>query len=63
MLFEIKQCGDPFNKTGWDVREYQDSYEETTCTFRGDLSPIQGRANAVATLKRLYPGCTVRVDR
>lgn len=62
MLFEILLTGDPYNKTGWDVREYEKSYDDGVCVFRGDLSPIQGRDNAVRTLKRLYPGCEVRVE-
>ena len=61
-LFEIVPTGDPYNRTGWDVREYADNYDEPTCTFRGDLSPIQGRERTIATLRRLYPGCTVRVS-
>lgn len=63
MLFEILRTGDPYNKTGWDVHEYEKSYDDNTCVFRGDLSPIQGRGNAVRTLKRLYPGCKVRVEK
>jgi hypothetical protein len=62
-LFEILPTGDPFNKNGWDVREYRTSYRDRFCIFRGDLSPIQGRDNAIATLKRLYPGCKVRINR
>lgn len=61
-LFEISRTGDPFNKTGWDVREYEKSFDDSTCIFRGDLSPIQGRDNAKAALRRMYPGCKVRVD-
>jgi hypothetical protein len=61
-LFEIIPTGDPYNKSGWDVREYAGSFDEPTCTFRGDLSPVQGKGNAVTTLRRLYPGCVVRVS-
>lgn len=61
-LFELVPCGDPYNRRGWDVREYAESYDEPTCTFRGDLSPIQGLRNAKATLRRLYPDCQIRVE-
>ena len=61
-LFEIQTTGDPYNRTGWDVREYQNSFDEDTCIFRGDLSPIQGRDNAIRQLRRQYPGCKIRVS-
>lgn len=61
-LFEIQTTGDPYNKTGWDVHEYQDSFEEQTCVFRGDLSPMQGRDNTIRYLRRLYPGCKIRIS-
>jgi hypothetical protein len=62
-LFEILPTGDPYNRTGWDVREYVNSFDETTCTYRGDLSPIQGRDNAIRKLRRMYPGCKIRISR
>ena len=62
-LFEIVPTGDPYNRFGWDIREYKDSYDEPTCVFRGDLSPHQGRDATVRMLRRLYPGCKVRVQR
>jgi hypothetical protein len=62
-LFEIAPCGDPFNKTGWDIMEYETSYSDQYRVFRGDLSPHQGREKTVAMLRRLYPGCKVRVTR
>lgn len=62
-LFEIQRCGDPFNKTGWEVREYKDSFDERFPVYRGDLSPTQGRDNTVRLLRRLYPGCKIRVTR
>lgn len=62
MLFEILPCGDPYNPTGWDIREYKASYDEQTCIFRGDLSPSQGRDATEIMLRRLYPGCTIRVS-
>jgi len=61
-LFEILPCGDPFNRAGWDIREYRDSFDEDVCVFRGDLSPSQGRDRTVAMLRRLYPGCEIRVS-
>lgn len=62
-LFEILRCGDPHNKRGWDVREYKASFDEQVCIFRGDLSPICGRDRAITTLRRMYPGCKIRVER
>lgn len=62
-LFEIVKTGDPYNRTGWDVREYAKSFDETTCAFRGDLSPMQGRDRTIRYLKRNYPGCKVKVER
>ncbi len=62
-LFEIGQCGDPFNRTGWDVREFENDLDEDVCIFRGDLSPIQGRDRCVRYLRRNYPGCKIRVSR
>jgi hypothetical protein len=61
-LFSINRTGDPFNKTGWDVHEYQHSFDETICTFRGDLSPSQGRDRTIQMLRSLYPGCKIRVE-
>lgn len=61
MLFEIFPTGDPCNRTGWDVREYQGKTTDSACYFRGDLSPIQGKRNAVATLRHYYPGCIIIV--
>jgi len=62
-LFEITRTGDPYNRTGWDVREYKNSFDEDTCIFRGDLGPIQGRDRTIRTLRRMYPGCKIRVER
>lgn len=62
-LFEIKPTGDPYNRTGWDVHEYEKSFDERFCVFRGDLSPMQGRDNTIRYLRRHYPGCKVRVQR
>lgn len=62
-LFEILRCGDPYNRTGWDVHEYAKSFDEDTCVYRGDLSPIQGRDRAIRILRRMYPGCKIRVRR
>lgn len=60
-LFEIKPCGDPYNRHGWEVMEYQDSFDEDTCVYRGDLSPMQGRDRTIRYLRRVYPGCKIRV--
>lgn len=59
-LFELIPCGDPFAKYSWDVREYQHSYDDKVCVFRGDLSPIRGRVRAEVILRRLYPGCKIK---
>jgi hypothetical protein len=62
-LFLIKQTGDPFNKYGWDVHEYTNSFDEPICVFRGDLSPVRGRDNTIRLLRRLYKGCKIRVEQ
>jgi hypothetical protein len=62
-LFTVTPCGDPYNRAGWDVHEYANSFDEPTCVFRGDLSPIQGKARTIQTLRRLYPGCRIRVEK
>ena len=62
-LFLIKQCGDPYNRTGWEVGEFKDNFDEPTAIYRGDLSPIQGRDRTIFTLRRMYPGCKIRVER
>jgi len=62
-LFEIKPTGDPSNRTGWDVLEYEgESYIDSACYFRGDISPIQGRDRAIRYLRKTYPGCKIRVN-
>ena len=57
--FEIMRTGDPYNKTGWDIHEIE---ENNSIIFRGDLSPIQGRDNAIWRLRRFYPGCKITVQ-
>lgn len=59
-MFEIRPTGDPYDKRGWDVYEYKVSFDEPTCIFRGDLSPFYDR-ETVNLLRRLYPGCKIRV--
>lgn len=63
MLFEICRCGDPCNKYGWDIREYKDSFDEETCVYRGDLSPMQSRDRTISYLRRNYPGCKIKVQK
>ncbi len=60
-VFELTQCGDPYNPYGYDVREYEGSplNKDTLCIFRGDISPIQGWQAAKRKLKGMYPGCVV----
>lgn len=60
-LFELVRTGDPYNKHGYDVREYENSYKDGYCVFRGDLSSIQGRERTKTLLRRLYPECRIRV--
>lgn len=62
-LFTIGECGDPYSVNAWVVREYKNSFAETVCVYRGDLSPIRGKRRAVETLRRLYPGCRIRLER
>lgn len=61
-MFEIKPTGDPYSKHGWDVYEYKESFDEPTCVFRGDLSPVQGKRNTIDMLRRLYKGCKIQVS-
>lgn len=62
-LFLIRVCGDPYNPHGWEILEFCNSFDEGTCTYRGDLSPSQGRERTIAMLRRMYPGCKIRVER
>ena len=62
-LFVVAKCGDPYNKTGWNIYEYQNSFDDEFCVFRGDLSPSQGRDNTILMLRRSYPGCEIRVEK
>lgn len=43
------------------LREYKNSFDEKICVYRGDISPIQGRDRAIAYLRKMYPGCKIRV--
>lgn len=61
-LFEIQRCGDPYNRTGWEVSEFEHSFDDRTAIFRGDISPMQGRDRTIAYLRRYYPGCKIRVS-
>jgi hypothetical protein len=62
-LFEILPCGDPYNRYGWEIREYRDSFDEEFPIYRGDLSPIKGRDRTIQMLRALYPGCKIRTFR
>lgn len=57
--FIIMRTGDPYNKTGWDIHEI----DGPDTIFRGDLSPIQGRDNAIWLLRRLYQDCKITVQK
>lgn len=61
-MFEIFPTGDPYNRTGWDVREYEKSYDDRFCIFRGDISPVQGKRNTILLLRRMHPGCEIKVS-
>ena len=58
-LFVVKMCGDPFSST-WDCHEYENSFNDDTCVFRGDLSGLYHRDRLIATLRQLYPSCKIR---
>lgn len=62
LLFEIVPCGEPCTLNGWDIREYEHSYSDQTCIFRGDLSPVRGRERSKRIPRSLYPGYRVRVS-
>lgn len=57
-LFEMLPCGDPYSSHVW-VREYETSFNDQICIFRGDLPHLRQTAMR-AYLKRLYPACIVR---
>lgn len=59
--FIIKPTGDPYNRTGWDISECED-FADNIVIFRGDLSPHQGRDRTKMMLRRMYPGCKIRVE-
>jgi hypothetical protein len=58
-LFEVLPCGDPYSKA-YDCREYRASFDEDTCTFRGDISGMWGKTKLVQYLRRNYPGCKIK---
>lgn len=60
--FILRPNGDPFSRNAWDVLECE-RFGDRTMTFRGDLSPTIGLRNTVARLRKLYPGCRIRVQR
>ena len=57
-LFGIKPNGDPFSKA-WEACEYEVSFEDDTCIFRGDF-PDLSKTQLIAYLRRHYPGCKIR---
>lgn len=62
-LFKIVRNGDWGSPNTWNVQEYKESFDEPTCTFRGDLSPVHGRDRTIRMLRRMYPGCKIKVER
>lgn len=61
-LFEIYENGDPFSKS-WDVSEYQASFQDKTCIYRGDISGVFRKMTLVRYLKRTYPDCKIKVRK
>jgi hypothetical protein len=63
-LFSIKPCGD-FSAAfpQWDVLEYEHSFDDGVCTYRGDISSLYARDPLIRYLRQTYPGCTIRVER
>lgn len=58
--FLVRENGDPFTRHAWDVVEVDGPH----LWFRGDLSgTTRGLGRTVAMLRRLYPGCRIRVER
>lgn len=58
-LFIVKQNGDPYSRAA-DVLQFANSFDEPTCTYRGDLSGLWSRRRTEWELRRLYPGCKIR---
>lgn len=61
-LFEVEITGDPYSRA-WICREFKESFDERFCIYRGDLSGLYGKTRLIATLRRMYPGCKIRVVR
>ena len=61
-LFAIGPNGDPYSRA-WKCHEYKDSFDESTCTYRGDISGMYGRNGLRAYLRRTYPHCVIREER
>jgi len=62
-LFEITPSSDYKNRTGWDIYEYNKSFNEDIRRYRWDINPTYGRDKTTALLRCLYPGCKIRVTR
>lgn len=58
-LFEVMRGGDPYSNAA-EVREYVNSFDEDTCTYRGDISGLAGVRETERRLRRMYPGCRIR---
>lgn len=61
-LFVITPCGDPHSRLA-DLHEYENSFTERTCTYRGDLSGMWGPQTLARELRRMYPGCKVKFSK
>jgi hypothetical protein len=58
--FEVYPCGDPYSRHSYVIRE---NGSDGSCWYRGDLSPVWGLRRTKARLRRLYPGCRIKVVR
>ncbi|MHA2279718.1 MAG: hypothetical protein ACXAC5_02325 [Promethearchaeota archaeon] len=43
--------------------EYEHSFDDGVCTYRGDISSLYARDPLIRYLRQTYPGCTIRVER
>lgn len=57
--FEIYPNGDMCSRA-WDATEFE-KFGDRFGIYRGDLSGMYRKRELVVTLRRLYPGCRIRV--
>ena len=58
-LFEIYECGDPYSSV-WDCCEYEKSFDDRFCIYRGDISGLYDKEELIHYLKRQYTGCQIK---